>query len=93
MTEEEERRDLFIGKKPVMTYVLVLVSNTTREARILSRGRNISKSVDVFEVFKRRYAKNVKYEIKTNTVMLENRPISEMQIDLTWDSISPPDNN
>ena len=84
---EEERNDLFIGKKPVMTYVMVLISNDNKKARILSRGRNISKSVDVLEVFKRRYAKNVKYEIKTNTVVLENRPISEVQIDLTWDKI------
>lgn len=82
---EEDRKDLFIGKKPVMTYVLALISNTNHEARILSRGRNISKSVDVLEVFKRKYAKNAKYEIKTNTVILENRPISEMQINLTWD--------
>ena len=83
--EEKDRKDLFIGKKPVMNYVLALISNTYKEARILSRGRNISKSIDVLEVFKRRYAKNVKYNITTNTVVLEGRPISEMVIALTWE--------
>jgi DNA-binding protein Alba len=81
---DKEREDLFIGKKPVMTYVIALLSYN-KKARILSRGRNISKSVDVLEVFKRKYAKNVKYEIVTDTVELENRPISEMQINLTWE--------
>jgi DNA-binding protein Alba len=81
---DKEREDLFVGKKPVMTYVIALLSYN-KKARILSRGRNISKSVDVLEVFKRKYAKNVKYEIVTDTVELENRPISEVQINLTWE--------
>jgi DNA-binding protein Alba len=81
---DKEREDLFIGKKPVMTYVIALLSYN-KKARILSRGQNISKSIDVLEVFKRKYAKNVKYEIRTDTVELENRPVSEMQINLTWE--------
>jgi DNA-binding protein Alba len=81
---DKEIKDLFIGKKSVMTYVIAMLSYD-KKARILSRGRNISKSIDVLEVFKRKYAKNVKYEIITNTVELENKPVSEMQINLSWE--------
>ena len=83
--ENEDKNKLFIGKKPVMVYVLSLVSNTDHNMKILSRGRNISKSVDVLQIFQRRFAKNVKAEITTGTVVLEGRNVSECEINVTWD--------
>ena len=85
MEDNEDKNKLFIGKKPVMVYVLSLVSNTEHHMKILSRGRNISKSVDVLQVFQRRFAKNVKSEITTGTVVIEDRNVSEMIIDVHWD--------
>ena len=84
MGDNDDKNVLYIGKKPVMVYVLSLVSNTDHKMKILSRGRNISKSVDVLEVFKRRFAKNVKSEIVTGTVIIEDRNVSEMEINVTW---------
>ena len=83
--KNQDHNILYIGKKQLMIYVMSLVSNKDHKMRILSRGRNISKSVDVFLIFQRRFAKNVKYEITVGTVVLENRNVSECEINLTWD--------
>ena len=86
MEDNDRDRDrLYIGKKQLMVYVLSLVSNTDKHMKILSRGRNISKAVDVYEIWKRRFQKNAIAEITTNTVVLENRNVSEMIIDVTWE--------
>ena len=83
--EDGDKNVLYIGKKPVMVYVLSLVSNTDKHMKILSRGRNIAKSVDVVEIFKRRFSKNAVTEITTGTVVLEGRNVSECEIQVTWD--------
>ncbi len=55
MTEDNV---VYIGNKPVMNYVLAVVtqfSNGAKEVTIKARGRAISRAVDVAEVTKNRF--------------------------------------
>lgn len=54
---------VYIGNKPVMNYVLAVVTqfnNGAQQVTIKSRGRAISRAVDVAEVSKNRFLNNVK---------------------------------
>jgi DNA-binding protein len=49
---------VFVGNKPVMNYVLAVVTqfnSGAKEVRIMARGRAISRAVDVAEVSKARF--------------------------------------
>ncbi|RLE78681.1 MAG: DNA-binding protein Alba [Thermoprotei archaeon] len=62
---------VYIGKKPVMTYVLATIlqfSGGASEVTLKARGRNISKAVDVAEVIRRKFLETVEVkEIKIGT--------------------------
>jgi DNA-binding protein len=54
---------VLIGKKPVMNYVLaclVLFENKAENVYLKARGRAISRAVDVAEIVRRRFLKDVK---------------------------------
>lgn len=67
---------VFVGNKPVMNYVLAVVTqfnSGAKEVRIMARGRAISRAVDVAEVAKNKFlgAQGVAIrEIKTSTEVL-----------------------
>ena len=68
-TEEEKSENIvFIGGKPFMNYVTgVVMQFTTKnapEVRIISRGKFISKAVDVAEVVRKRFLKEQNLSIK-----------------------------
>ncbi len=52
-----------IGKKPVMNYVLAILTTLMEEGVknvvVKARGRNINKAVDAVEIVRKRFAKNV----------------------------------
>jgi archaea-specific DNA-binding protein len=53
---------VFVGNKPVMNYVLAVVtqfSSGARDVRIMARGRAISRAVDVAEVSRSRFLPDV----------------------------------
>lgn len=62
---------VYIGNKPVMNYVLAVVTqfnNGAQQVTIKSRGRAISRAVDVAEVSKNRFLNDVKIkDIKIST--------------------------
>lgn len=68
MTEDNV---VLIGNKPVMNYVLAVVTqfnNGTKEVVIKARGRAISRAVDVAEVSRHRFVTDSKIkEIKIGT--------------------------
>ncbi|MCF8885316.1 MAG: DNA-binding protein Alba [Nitrososphaerota archaeon] len=55
---------VLIGRKPTMNYVLAttLPLNEGRKVVVKARGRAISKAVDVVEVVRRRFVKDVQVE-------------------------------
>ncbi|MFH1451997.1 MAG: DNA-binding protein Alba [archaeon] len=83
MTEETEKsreNSIFIGGKPFMSYITGVIvqfnTNNAKEVVIKSRGKFISKAVDVAEVARRRFLvdKNVKVKnIKIGSEEFENK--------------------
>ncbi|MFC1454676.1 DNA-binding protein Alba [Candidatus Undinarchaeota archaeon] len=60
MPEKKNDNTVFIGSKPVMNYVLAVVTqfnNNAGEVTIKARGRTISKAVDVAEITRNRFIK------------------------------------
>lgn len=79
---------VFIGNKPVMNYVLAVVtqfSNGADEVTIKARGRAISKAVDVAEAVRNRFfEKATVKDIKISTETIETErgetKVSAMEI-------------
>lgn len=60
--EKSEENNVFIGKKPVMNYVvacLTLFNAGGKEVVVKARGRAISTAVDTVELLKRAFVKNL----------------------------------
>jgi len=67
---------VFVGIKPVMNYVLAVLTQfgTSGEVIIKARGRAISKAVDTAEVARRRFLSGVKTkEIRIGTEEVTNK--------------------
>jgi DNA-binding protein len=63
---------VFVGNKPVMNYVLAVVTqydSGKNDVRLMARGRAISKAVDVAELAKNRFKFIIK-SIQTSTETL-----------------------
>lgn len=73
MVEERAAMDknvVYIGKKPTMNYVLAVVTqfnNGEKNVILKARGQSISKAVDIEEIVKNRFIKDLKYEVKIST--------------------------
>jgi DNA-binding protein len=86
---------VYIGRKPVMSYVLAVItsfnSSDVKEVTLKARGRSMTTSVDVAEVVKRRFMKDLKASkiaIGTEELQQEEggtRNVSTMEIVLTRD--------
>ena len=53
---------VYIGTKPLMNYVLAVVTqfNSSDEVSVKARGKNISRAVDVAEIVRNRYLPETK---------------------------------
>jgi len=84
----ERTNTVFIGKKPVLNYVLAcmtLFKSGHEEIVIKARGRSISRAVDVVEVLKNRFLSKAEVsDIKIGTEELEgdNGPTNVSTIDI-----------
>ena len=61
MAVEANDNVVFVGNKPVMNYVMAVITqfnNSMDEVKIKARGRSISRAVDVAEIVKNRFASN-----------------------------------
>ncbi|OYT42727.1 MAG: DNA-binding protein Alba [Candidatus Aenigmarchaeota archaeon ex4484_224] len=71
MAEQQAENIVYVGKKPSMSYVLAVITQFTngqKEVIVKARGRAISKAVDVAEVVRRKFMKDVKIKkIETDT--------------------------
>ncbi len=86
---------VYIGRKPVMSYVLAVItsfnSSDTKEVTLKARGRSMTTAVDVAEVVRRRFMKDLKAsKITIGTEELQQdeggtRNVSTMEIMLTRD--------
>ena len=73
---------VFIGKKPVMNYVLAcltLFQNGSSDVHIKARGRSISTAVDTAEIVRKRFAADAKIkDIKIDTEQLKDTETGAM---------------
>jgi DNA-binding protein len=88
----EENSVIFIGDKPVMNYVLAVMTQFNKEVgnvTLKARGRSISRAVDTAEIARNRFMPDLK--IKGITIGTESIPgeqgkninVSSMEIVLT----------
>ncbi|MFZ2471786.1 MAG: DNA-binding protein Alba [Methanothrix sp.] len=86
MAEEDV---VFVGNKPVMNYVLAVVTqfnNGAKDVRIMARGRAISRAVDVAEVSRSRFLSDVAVKgisITTETLKTERGETNVSAIEIT----------
>jgi archaea-specific DNA-binding protein len=75
MTYVQDDNTIFVGNKPVMNYVLAIVTQFNggaREVIIKARGRSISRAVDTTEIALNQFLQNVeKKSILTSTEMVD----------------------
>lgn len=87
-----ENTVIYIGAKPVMNYVLAVLTQFNKDATdvtLKARGRSISRAVDCAEISRNRFMPNLK--IKNITIGTESIPseqgdninVSSMEITLT----------
>jgi DNA-binding protein len=89
-----EPNTVYIGSKPVMNYVLAVItsfnSSDTKEVTLKARGRAITTAVDVAEIVNNRFMKEIdasQITIGTEEMQREDgiRNVSTMEIKLTRD--------
>lgn len=75
MAERTNDSTIYIGKKPVMSYVLAAITQLANsdEISVRARGRNISTAVDVAEVVKNRFMKDLKNNVQIGTEQLTDK--------------------
>jgi DNA-binding protein len=88
----KESNTVFIGNKPIMNYVLAIVtllgSGDAKEITLKARGRAITTAVDVAEIVKRRFVEKLKVgnvTIGTEEISSQERgtrAVSTMEITL-----------
>ncbi|MCJ2530872.1 MAG: DNA-binding protein Alba [Candidatus Thermoplasmatota archaeon] len=87
-----EENTVYIGKKPIMNYVLAVVTQSnsgSEEVIIKARGRSIGRAVDVAEVVRHRFLPDCKVkdiEISTEKITGEDgrtANVSSIEIFLT----------
>lgn len=91
MVEEKssmEKNVVYIGKKPTMNYVLAVVTqfnNGEKSVVLKARGLSINKAVDIEEIVKNRFIKDLKYDVKISTdkVQGEDRESNVSSIEIT----------
>jgi len=73
---QEEIPTIFVGRKGLMNYIIAVISTMmnkdVKKIRILARGAGISRAVDIAEIVRTRYMRNVvdveSIKIGTNVV-------------------------
>ena len=90
--EKRDENTIFVGNKPPMSYVLAVVTQFNSigsdGVSLKARGRAISRAVDIAEIVKNRFMKNVTVkDIITSTELMTNEEgrssnVSSIEINL-----------
>ncbi len=74
---------VFVGKKPTMSYVLAVMTqfqDGIKEVHLKARGRSISRAVDVAEVVKNRFLKDIKYDVDIGTETVDDKEKKSLNV-------------
>lgn len=91
MTDEQKKKEdrnvIFIGSKPFMNYVTIVVMQFTlknsKEVAIKARGKFITRAVDVAEVVRKKFLKDKNIDLKDINIdseELENKEGKKMNV-------------
>jgi archaea-specific DNA-binding protein len=93
MSEQRNGNVVFVGKKPVMSYVLAcltLLQNGTVDITLKARGRAISKAVDAAQILTKKFVPDVTVKsIELSTELVKSidsgtsSDVSSMEIHLS----------
>jgi archaea-specific DNA-binding protein len=93
MSEQRTGNIIFVGKKPVMSYVLAcltLLQNGTVDITLKARGRAISKAVDAAQILTKKFVPDVTVKsIELSTELVKSldsgtsSDVSSMEIHLS----------
>ena len=68
---------VYIGRKPVMSYVLAVITSynqsETKDVTLKARGRSMTTAVDVAEIVRRRFMK----DLKTNKITIGTEELKQ----------------
>ncbi len=81
-TAPRELNTVFVGKKPVMNYVLACltqIQNGSNSVTVKARGKAISRAVDVAQILTKRFATDITVKnIAINTEQVKSTLTGEM---------------
>jgi DNA-binding protein len=89
MAEKSEGNVVFIGVKPVMNYVLAVITqfnSGTGDVTLKARGKAISRAVDVAEIVRNRFLQSLNVKgigIGTEAIQAESGTINVSSIEIT----------
>jgi DNA-binding protein len=87
----KDSKTIFVGTKPAMSYVLAVIthfnSSDVKEGTLKARGRAITTAIDVVEIVRRKFLKELKVDkitIGTEELQREDgmRNVSTIEINL-----------
>ena len=88
-SQKSEENSIFIGGKPFMNYVTGVVmqftTNKAKEVTIKSRGKFITKAVDVAEITRRKFLVDEKIkvkEVRIGSEAFENKEGREVNVSI-----------
>ena len=72
-----EQNVIYIGNKPVMSYVLAVITSfsapNTQQVTLKARGRSITTAVDVAEITRRRFMK----QLNVNAIVIGTEDLAQ----------------
>jgi len=76
---------VYIGSKEISRYISACfyALGKSESLKIIARGSNIKKSIDILAILKRDYLENPKYNIEVDSEPFENRNVSTLEISLS----------
>ena len=81
----EELETIYIGSKEISRYISAALFGFGKgdTIRIISRGKNVKKAIDILAILIRDYVDNPEYDIIVGSEKFENRNISTLEIELS----------
>jgi DNA-binding protein Alba len=87
MTEKSGKANdntIFVGKKPTMSYVLAVITqfsdSRNKEVHIRARGRSTSRAIDVAEVVKNKFMKDLKSNVEIGTEEVKDKENNTLNV-------------
>jgi len=85
ITEEEIQETIYIGTKELSRYISAALFGFGKgdTIKLIARGKNVKKTIDILAILIRDYIEDAEYEIKVDSETFENRKISTLEVTLS----------